>query len=86
MLLLNDKFDPGWSVTVDGHPVEILRCNYLMRGVALTAGAHTVEFRYRTSTVPLTVSLLAIALGLALLGLAVWEACRPRPPAPARPN
>ncbi len=86
VLLLNDKFDPGWSVTVDGHPAEMLRCNYLMRGVALTAGEHTVVFRYRTSPLPLGVSLLAMALGLGLVGLVVREAGRPRTPAPAKPG
>ena len=33
VLLLNDKYDPNWRVTVDGKPAELLRCNYIMRGV-----------------------------------------------------
>ena len=35
VLLLNDKHHPAWRVTVDGQPAELLRANYLMRGVYL---------------------------------------------------
>ena len=46
VLLLNDRFDPAWRVTVDGKPASLLRCNYIMRGVQLAPGAHTVEFTF----------------------------------------
>jgi len=46
VLLLNDKFDPHWRVLVDGKPEELLRCNFIMRGVYLTPGQHTVEFKF----------------------------------------
>ena len=44
VLLLNDKFDPQWSVTVDGQPAELLRCNFLMRGVYLPPSAYETAF------------------------------------------
>jgi hypothetical protein len=47
VLLLNDRFDPQWSVTVDGQPARLLRCNYIMRGVQLPPGTHTVRFSFR---------------------------------------
>jgi len=47
VLLLNDRFDPAWRVTVDGRPASLLRCNYIMRGVQLAPGAHTVEFTFQ---------------------------------------
>jgi hypothetical protein len=46
LLLLNDRFDPQWTVTVDGQPATLLRCNYLMRGVQVPAGTHTVRFKF----------------------------------------
>ena len=46
VLLLNDKYDPDWRVTVDGKPAELLRCNFIMRGVYLAPGDHTVEFNF----------------------------------------
>ena len=68
VLLLNDKFDPNWHVTVDGRPAPLLRCNFIMRGVALDAGSHQVEFRFEPPYWTLYVSLaaLAVAAGLCL--------------------
>ncbi len=68
VLLLNDKYDPNWRVTVDGKPAELLRCNYIMRGVYLSAGAHTVEFRFKLPSKPLYVTLTALAAGIFLCG------------------
>ena len=47
VLLLNDRFDPQWRVTVDGQPATLVRCNYLMRGVQLAPGTHIVRFSFR---------------------------------------
>ncbi|HSY10492.1 MAG TPA: hypothetical protein VK840_06210, partial [Candidatus Dormibacteraeota bacterium] len=73
VLLLNDKFDPDWRVTVDGKPAELLRCNFIMRGVYLTPGAHTVEFQFKLPNGPLYVTLTAIAVGICMLGLLVFS-------------
>jgi hypothetical protein len=66
VLLLNDRLDAGWKVFVDGRPEELLRCNYLMRGVALGPGAHRVEFRF---AVPVGMSYVTLAILLAGLVL-----------------
>src|ERR1019366_1771650 len=71
VLLLNDKYDPHWSVTVDGKPAELLRCNFLMRGVYLTRGQHTVEFQFKLSDSPMYVTLTAIAIGILLCGFLI---------------
>ena len=68
MLLLNDQYDPHWSVTVDGKPAPLLRANFIMRGVYLTAGEHNVEFQFRLPIKPLYVTLSAMALGVLLCG------------------
>jgi hypothetical protein len=75
ILLLNDRFHPNWSVLVDHQPATLLRCNYIMRGVYLTPGNHTVEFRYHTSLKTLYLSLCGWAAGLLVAGFLV---CRPR--------
>jgi len=71
VLLLNDKFHPAWQVTVDGEQAELLRCNFLMRGVKVPAGEHRVVFAYRPPTGALYLSLLGIVLGLGLCGVLV---------------
>jgi hypothetical protein len=77
VLLLNDKHDPNWRVLVDGKPAPLLRCNFIMRGVFLEPGEHSVEFQFRPPVDALYVSLAAIALGLILVGFACVDARRP---------
>jgi uncharacterized membrane protein YfhO len=68
VLLLNDKYDPNWKVRVDGKPETLLRCNYLMRGVYVQPGQHTVEFRFESPVGTFYVSLAAAFVGLLLVG------------------
>ena len=68
VLLLNDKFNANWKVTVDGKQETLLRCNYLMRGVYLPqTGKHTVVFTFEPSIKGRYVSLTADAVAIALL-------------------
>jgi hypothetical protein len=69
VLLLNDKYDPDWKVKVDGKSADLLRCNFIMRGVYLTPGTHTIEFSFHWPMKPLYVSLAAIVVGLLVLGI-----------------
>jgi hypothetical protein len=66
VLLLNDHYDPNWRVSVDGKPAELLRCNFIMRGVYLAPGNHTVEFQFSLPNKPLYVTLSAIGTGIIL--------------------
>jgi len=45
-LVLADLWYPYWKVFVDGHPVQLLRADYLFRGVSVSSGYHTIEFVY----------------------------------------
>jgi Bacterial membrane protein YfhO len=69
VLLLNDRYEAPWKVTVDGQPERMLRCNYLMRGVYLEPGAHDIEFKYQPPFHSLYVSLVALGIGAVLLGV-----------------
>lgn len=71
VLMLADRYDPDWHVWVDGKESQVLRCDYLMRGVYLTPGKHVVEFCFRPSVGPLYEYLLAVLVGLGLL-LYAW--------------
>jgi hypothetical protein len=74
--LLNDKFDPNWHVFVDGKPAPLLRCNFIMRGVYLIPGAHTVEFKFSLPMGPLYISLSAIGVGILLCGFLFFSTRR----------
>jgi hypothetical protein len=67
VLLLNDHYDPGWKVQVDGRVQPLLLCNYIMRGVYLTPGQHSIEFSYNPPFGLLYVSLAAIGVCLLVL-------------------
>ena len=72
VLLLNDKYDPNWHVTVDGQPAELLRCNFIMRGVSMPAGSHTVEFQFHLPNKMLLATIASIAIGILLCGF-LWR-------------
>jgi hypothetical protein len=80
ILLFNDRYHPDWKALVDGKPQPLLRCNYIMRGIEVPAGNHTVEMLYRPPSQLLYVTISALALGVLLLGvLAVTEWKQPKP-------
>jgi len=45
-LVVGDLYMPGWSAKLDGDEVPIHKTNYLLRGVAMPAGAHAVRMEY----------------------------------------
>jgi hypothetical protein len=75
LLRLADLWYPEWSATVNGTPAEILRVDYLLRGVPVPAGKSRVEFHYRPSAIArgLTLSLVSLAVILALIGFGAWR-------------
>ena len=73
VLLLNDHWSAHWRVTVDGQPAELLRCNYVMRGVRLSPGSHEVVFRFQPPMTWLYVSLASLLGGFGLLGFVIVD-------------
>jgi hypothetical protein len=66
VLLLNDRYDPHWTVTVDGKQSELLRCNFIMRGVQVPPGKHVVEFYYGQPNPYFWATLSTIIVGMFL--------------------
>jgi hypothetical protein len=78
LLLLNDRWHPDWKVTVDGQATPLLRANFLMRGVSVPAGEHTVEYRFDPPHQALWASLSAVMAALLLVGILVLAPKAPR--------
>jgi hypothetical protein len=76
LLVYADKHSPNWRVWVDGKEETLHRANYIMRGVVLSPGQHTVVMRYSQPMTGLYVSLAGIALGLAVLGFVCFARSR----------
>lgn len=36
-----------WKATIDGKPADIIKVNYMLRGLDIPAGEHKVEFVYQ---------------------------------------
>ena len=72
-LVLADSFDRGWRVEVDGQPATLVRANALYRAVHISAGPHTVVFKYR----PRIFYIYLIFSSVAALTVAVIAATRP---------
>lgn len=73
-LVVVDGYDPGWVSWVDGAKTPTLRANVAFRAVAVPAGRHKVEMRYRP-----VAALAGGGLSLLTLGFvgAVWLWTRP---------
>jgi hypothetical protein len=71
ILLYNDRFEDDWRVRVNGRKADLLRCNYVMRGVALPSGEHQVEFYFDPPSWGLYISFIAMFAGLVLCGLVI---------------
>jgi hypothetical protein len=73
LVIVNDVFYPGWKATVDGRPAPIEQVDYLLRGVRVGPGTHTVEMRYEPASwrIGWIVTLVALAAWIALTAYAV---------------
>ncbi len=79
LLVVADRFDPGWSATVDGSPQSIVRADYLLRGVGIPVGSHRIVFHYSIVGRELgrTITLITLPCVL-LLGMGSFLRQRPR--------
>ncbi len=68
IVVLTDAYSPGWTATVDGAPAPLFPVYRAFRGVAVSAGTHRVEMRYRPAAVRRGTQLALIAL----LGSVGW--------------
>jgi Bacterial membrane protein YfhO len=50
--VLSEIYYPhGWDAYIDGNQVEYARVNYVLRGLPVPAGSHTMEFRFEPRSV-----------------------------------
>ncbi len=58
----------GWNATIDGKKVDILKVDFALRGLAIPAGKHTIEFKFEPQVVKTgsTISLVS-SVGMLLL-------------------
>jgi uncharacterized membrane protein YfhO len=74
LLVLADLDYPGWVAEEGGRRLPILKADGYFRAVALPAGVHRVEFRYRPMSFYAGAGISVIAL---LVALGLWHAGEP---------
>jgi len=77
-LVLADQHYPGWQVSVNGKPAELLRVDYLLKGVELGAGTHAVRFEFRPASFRIGLAITLGSLGILALALVLCVLLRRR--------
>jgi len=67
LLVLADRWDPGWKAYVNSQEKSIAIVDHALRGVVLPAGRSTVEFRYESDSRTLGLRLSYTAAGIIVL-------------------
>ncbi|MCI0336079.1 MAG: YfhO family protein [Acidobacteria bacterium] len=77
VLVLSEIAFPGWKAEVDGKAAELIRVNYDLRGLALTAGKHRIELIYQPRSLKIGAA-VSIITSFCLLVVILWEGKRIR--------
>lgn len=82
LLVVSERWEDGWTATINDQPCPVLQANHLLRAVSLPAGTSHVIFQYQPRPFALGVKLMLIAG----LGLLLWLPFVLRRPADGRPR
>ena len=82
VVVFSEMYYPnGWNAYIDGKLTEHFKVNYVLRALKLSAGDHTIEFKFEPEVVK-TGSKIALAssvlLGLIVVGSTVFSVWRLR--------
>lgn len=74
-------YDKGWNAYIDGKQVDHFRTNYVLRGMRVPAGKHTVEFKFEPEVINVGEKIAMASSALLLLmvvgvGFAEWKKSR----------
>ncbi len=74
IVVISEMYARGWKAEVDGHSVNILPTDLILRGIPVAAGKHTIKLRYAPYEIPrgIAVTLITICI-LATLILQPWR-------------
>ena len=74
-LIVSENFYPGWLATADGKPARLGRADYSLIGVELPQGARSIDLTFTSPAYERgkTITWVAIAIGLLMLGAGAWR-------------
>ncbi|WP_329804662.1 YfhO family protein [Flavobacterium facile] len=67
-------YEKGWIATIDGKDTKIHNVDYVLRGLQIPAGKHTIEFKFEPQVVKTgsTIALISTLLMLLTIGLGIF--------------
>jgi hypothetical protein len=70
-LIVSDNYFPGWQATADGKAAPVVRTDYNLIGIALPAGAKSIQLRFRDAAYEKgkVLTLISILVAVVLLGI-----------------
>lgn len=76
-------YPAGWKAYIDGEKAEHFRVNYILRGMILPEGEHTITFKYMPDSYYISANISRVASGILLvlfigiLGWSIWKRVSP---------
>lgn len=88
MVVIRNAWDRGWSATVDGRTVPVLRADYFLQGVPVPAGQHEIRLTYGDPTIAAGIALSCVVWLVFVVAFAwlVWAGLRRRRRATPSPD
>jgi hypothetical protein len=82
LAVFSEVFYKTWHAYIDGVEAPLVRVNYILRGLAVPAGNHKIEFKcvddvyYKGAKISMTGSIIVGIVLIGLFGYAVWTLFR----------
>jgi uncharacterized membrane protein YfhO len=82
-VLVRNPYDENWKASVDGRLVPVLAADYLVQGIPVARGNHTILLSYEDPTIGYGLAGTAASVGL-LFAIAIGLALRSRQVKPSQ--
>ena len=69
VVVFSEIYYPGWTATVDGHPAELGRVDYVLRAMQVAPGTHQVELMFYPKSINTTEAIAYLAYAVLLIAI-----------------